>query len=128
MPAKRASTLRRRLCGTHCVSSRHIQAMPSMPCANTSGMPALRAKSMSMCTGLWSPEAPANSASVVRFTAGSVSGGSSWPTSMRRRLWFMRVPQCLQTITVRSSATSSSRWLRASAVLTTNSSAPPFLS
>src|SRR5262245_2605995 len=51
-----------------------------MPWANTSGWRDLRAKSRSMCTWLWSPEAPAYSASVVRLTAGSTSGGSSSPT------------------------------------------------
>src|SRR5260370_37985776 len=46
--------------------------MESIPCANTSSMPAARAKSRSTCIGLWSPEAPANNASVSR-EIGSVS-------------------------------------------------------
>ena len=57
-----------------------------MPCANTSTMPALRAKSMSMWIGLWSPEAPAKSASVVRLIGGSASGGSVSPTLMASKL------------------------------------------
>ena len=43
-----------------------------MPCANTSFMPAPRAKSMSMWIGLWSPEAPANKARVVRLIGGNL--------------------------------------------------------
>src|SRR6218665_2858874 len=53
-----------------------------MPCANTSSRPALRAKSMSMWIGLWSPEAPAYSASVVREIAGNCSAGMLSPTCM----------------------------------------------
>ena len=107
--------------------------MPSMPCAKTSGMPARRATSMSMWIGLWSPEAPANSASVVRFTGGELQ---------RRQLvadlhgvegdgvhdGLQASGQLRQTRTARSSATSSPCWLVAREVLTTNSSAPFFLS
>src|SRR5258706_6425774 len=65
-----------------------------MPCANTSVMPALRAWSTSMCIGLWSPEAPANNASVVRLIGGSVSAGRLSPTARlcRRMCWFMVGP------------------------------------
>ena len=52
-----------------------------MPCAKTSFMPALCAKSMSMWIGLWSPEAPANRASVVRLMGGSCSTGMASPTA-----------------------------------------------
>src|SRR3990167_4810608 len=40
--------------------------MDSMPWPNTSGMPALLAKSLSICSRTWSFEAPAKSASVPR--------------------------------------------------------------
>src|SRR3990167_8620461 len=54
--------------------------MDNMPCANTSFMPAFLAKSMSMWIGLWSPEAPANRASVVRLIGASCNTGRASPT------------------------------------------------
>src|ERR1700676_1864965 len=56
--------------------------MESMPCANTSSMPACRAKSMSIWMGLWSPEAPAYKASVVRVMGEVSRCGIASPTWM----------------------------------------------
>jgi hypothetical protein len=53
-----------------------------MPCANTSGMPAACAISWSRWIGLMSPEAPANSESVVREIGSILRAGSSVPTAM----------------------------------------------
>ena len=85
---------------------------------------------MSMWIGLWSPEAPPKRASTVRSTGGSCSAGSSSPicTESKVGLVMSRSCQFRHTRTVRNSATSSSRWLVAREVLTTNSSAPFFLS
>ena len=148
MPAKRAESSRIAGCGTQWVSSRPSHAIDSMPCAMTSGMPARRAKSMSMWIGLWSPEAPAKSASVVRSSGGSASSGSRSPTAalqgsgsrMARgvmsggsRGWCAALAEApLQvapgglrtTMTERIVATSAPCWLVAVDSLTMNSSAP----
>src|SRR5687767_15979985 len=54
--------------------------MPSMPCAKTSGMPARRAKSISIWIGFRSPDAPAKAPSMVRSIAGRRISGSESPT------------------------------------------------
>jgi hypothetical protein len=71
---------RRSRCGAQLVNNLPSHAIDSIPCATTSGMPAARAKSMSVWMGLWSPDAPANSPSVARVSGGSASAGSSSPT------------------------------------------------
>src|SRR6218665_3643825 len=53
-----------------------------MPCANTSSTAAPRAKTMSMWSRMWAPEATALSASVVREIAGNCSAGMLSPTCM----------------------------------------------